>query len=70
MLSPQPTNLAYHCDILWHIKVCDDRRSGWLQRPTGDPVCLDPTNWVAGRTLRVDTSDFICMGSLALMGAA
>ena len=39
-------------------KECDDRLSGWLQCPTGEPVCC------------AHHTGFICRGSLPPMGAA
>ena len=41
--SFQPTKLTFYKEILCHRKVCVDSLSGWLQRPAGDPACLDPS---------------------------
>ena len=43
-------------------EFCDDRLSGWLQRPAGYTVCWDPP-------LRGHHTGFVCRSSLTPMGS-
>ena len=38
---PQPSFMAFHLEIRWHRRICDDWPNGWLQCPAGDVACQD-----------------------------
>ena len=39
---PSTPTWPFNYEIGWHRKSCDERLSGWLQSPAGDPVCRYP----------------------------
>ena len=63
MYSPRHTNMAFQQEIQWHTRDCDERLSGWLQHPAGDPVCQ-------GSPAHGHHMGFICIGSIPTMGGA
>ena len=61
--SPQPTSFTFHKEIQWHRMVFYDGLIGFLQRPTGDPVCWEPP-------VRGHDAGFMCRGLPPPIGTA